>query len=187
MADTTGGPAFLCTRGQCGEVATRKQGNQWLCSKHYRFGQMRSVAKRRGMHAPGDDALERLVRADMACVDCGRQMNWLAADGQATVASLQHYRDGSCGLVCRSCNTRHAYMPGDSFREMPKDRKWCPRCATAKPFSEFSADNGRSGPMKLKSWCKQCSSASHTEWQRKNREHHNTKQREYRASRRVAG
>jgi hypothetical protein len=65
---------------------------------------------------------------------------------------------------------------------MPKDHKWCPQCEIAKPFTEYAADNGRSGPMKLKSWCKQCSGASHTQWQRNNREHYNAKQRENRAA-----
>jgi hypothetical protein len=176
-----------CVRGLCRDPAVRKQGRQWLCAKHYRFGQMRATANRRGLYAPADHLLERLLRPDMDCPDCGRRMNWLAVDGQSSVVSLQHYRDGSCGLVCRSCNTRHAHMPSDTYRDMPKDHKRCPQCAQGKPFSDFATDNGRSGPMKLKSWCKQCSSVSHTEWQRRNREHYNAKQREGRAARRAAG
>lgn len=173
-----------CAR--CIEPAARRQGHQWLCSMHYRFGQMRALANRRGLYAPTDRLLQSALREGNKCADCERHMNWHGEDGQATVASLQHYRDGSFALVCRSCNTRHAFMPGDSYRDMPKDHKWCPQCRVAKPFAAFAKDNGRSGPMKLKSWCKQCASASHTEWQRNNREQYNAKQREGRA-RRAAG
>lgn len=178
-----GGPA--CSR--CGDPAVRKQGHQHLCAKHYRFGQMRVRAKRDGKPVPAHAELHNMRGVDLKCPDCGVPMNWLAADGQSTVASLQHYRDGSMAIVCRSCNTRHAFMPEDSFRSMPAGHKYCPRCEKAKPFEQFSADNGRSGPLKLKSWCKQCSGASHAEWQRNNREHYNAKQRKRRAARRIAG
>ena len=114
-------------------------------------------------------------------------MNLLSRAGERErTASLQHYRDGSMAIVCASCNTRHAFMPGDTYRDMPKDHKWCPRCETAKPFLDYATDNGRSGPMKLKSWCKQCSSAAHTQWQRNNREHYNAMQRTGRAARNAA-
>lgn len=178
-----GGPAFPCSR--CGATAVRKQGRQWLCSRHYRFGQMRARAKRDGKLVPTHEQLEELLHD--TCADCGVVMNLLARKGeQHKTASLQHYRNGTLAIVCLSCNTRHAAMPGDTYRDMPKDHKWCPHCEQAKPFDAFSADNGRSGAMKFKSWCKQCSTASHTEWQRNNREHYNATQREGRAARRTA-
>lgn len=173
--------AFPCSR--CGEASSHKQGHQWLCPKHYRFGQMRSTAKRRGLVVPEHAELEALVPDKMACPECSAQMNWLAKCGQSTVASLQHYRDGTLALVCRSCNTRHAFAPGDSFRDAPKDHKHCPQCQTFKPFTDFSADRGRSGSIKLKSWCRACSHAAHTNWRIRNREHYNAKQREGRARR----
>lgn len=177
-----GGPAF-CSR--CGAIAVRKQGHQWLCARHYRFGQMRCRASRDGKLVPSHEQLEALLQN--ACPDCGVVMTLLSRDGERhKVASLQHYRDGSLAIVCLSCNTRHASMPGDTYRDMPKDHKWCPRCGTAKPFSAFAADNGRTGPMKLKSHCKACSSAEITQWRKDNREHYNTTQREGRA-RRAAG
>lgn len=180
MSKENGGPA-LCS--VCGEVATMKQGHQSLCDKHYRFGQMRVHAKRHGKSVPSRDELEAITPKDLVCPDCSKKMNWRGVDGRSTVASLQHYRDGSYGIVCRSCNTRHAFMHDDTYREMPKDHKQCPQCNLIKPHTEFAADNGRTGPMKLKSWCKSCSSKSHTEWQRNNREHYNDKQREGRANR----
>lgn len=177
------GPAFRC---RCGEQAHKKQGNQLLCARHYRFRLMRSKAKADGKAVPSVSELELMLKDE--CPECGAAMNTITREGeQARTASLQHYRDGSMAIVCLSCNARHAAMPGDSFRDMPKDHKWCPQCEMAKPFSEYSADNGRSGPMKLKSWRKQCSSKSHTEWQRNNRDHYNAKQREGRARRATSG
>lgn len=170
-----------CSR--CGLPAVRKQGHQFLCGKHYRFGQMRALARKRGKLVPSHEELHSMAGSDLCCPDCTGAMNWLAIEGQSSVASLQHYRDGSLAIVCRSCNTRHAFMPGDSYRDSPKDHKHCPKCQATKPFTEFSKDSGRSGPMKLKSSCKSCSSKSHTEWQRNNRDHYNAKQREGRANR----
>lgn len=179
-----GGHAFKCTRDCCGIAAVQKQGNQWLCAKHYRFGQMRANAKRHGKTVPSQTDLDAMLHD--TCPDCGVVMNLLMRDGeQHRTATLQHYRDGTLAIVCLSCNARHASMPGDAYRNMSKDHKRCPQCEIDKPFSAFATDNGRSGPMKLKSWCKQCSSSAHTEWQRNNREHYNAKQREYRAARNV--
>lgn len=174
-------PAFPCAR--CGELASHKQGRQWLCPKHYRFGQMRASAKRRGLRVPAHQELADLVPDGMLCPDCKREMNWLGREGQASVASLQHYRDGTLALVCRSCNTRHAFAPGDSFRDAPKDHKHCPKCRLFKPMGDFAADNGRSGQIKLKSWCRSCSHQAHTQWRIENRDYYNAKQREGRSRR----
>ncbi len=157
--------AFPCSR--CGAPSTIYQGHQHLCSKHYRFGQMKAGSKRHGKSVPTHEQLEGLCVFGMPCGDYSRPMNWLAIDGQSTVVTLQHYRDGTYGLVCRSCNTRHAHMPEDSFRLMPKDNKFCPQCETSKLLSEFVTDSGRGGEMKKKSWCKSCSSKSHANWRAK--------------------
>lgn len=158
-----GGSAFPCSR--CGEAATHKQGNQRLCPKHYRFGQMRATANRRGLAVPSHQHLEQLAARGMQCPDCDALMNWLGRDGQTHVASLQHYRDGTFGLVCQSCNTRHAFAPGDSYRENPPDTKHCPSCKEFKPLSSFSKDNSRKGQMKIKSTCKSCSALAHANWE----------------------
>lgn len=174
-----------CSR--CGEPALRLCGHQWLCAKHYRFGQMRSKAKQDGKTVPSHELLETLASAGMACGDCGVAMNWLAKEGQSTVASLQHYRDGTYGIVCRTCNTRHAFMPGDTYREMPKDHKLCAGCKCIKPLAEFTADNSRSGPMKVKSKCKTCSDLAVNTWKKKNRDQYNQYQQQYRARRKAEG
>ena len=172
---------------KCGLPSTMKQGHQWLCDKHYRFGQMRVGAKRHGKAVPTHTNLEAIAPNDMACRDCGCTMNWRARDGQSTVASLQHYRDGTFGIVCRSCNTRHAFMEGDSYRNMPADSKQCPVCKQIKPATEFTTDRNRSGQLKRKSNCRACADAKTNEWKENNRERYNEYQRQYRAKRKAAG
>ncbi|WP_261437611.1 hypothetical protein [Serratia proteamaculans] len=186
MSKETGGQA-ICGKSGCTERAVRKQGHQDLCAKHYRFGQMRANAKRRGLSVPTHEHLHSLVGDDFRCPDCSRLMNWLSADGMASVASLQHYRDGTFGIVCRSCNTRHAFMPGDSFLSMPDSHKYCPSCKTSKSRDEFYSDLGRSGELKTKSYCKECSDLSIDSWRKNNREKYNEIQRNYRAKRKSEG
>lgn len=187
MSKETGGQVSICGKQGCYEAAVRKQGHQHLCAKHYRFGQMRVNAKRRGLAVPSHEELHSLVNSSLSCPDCSRQMNWLSIDGMSSVASLQHYRDGSFGVVCRSCNTRHAFMPGDTYLAIPDDHKFCPCCQISKLRSEFYCDSGRSGELKTKSHCKECSNKSSEAWRVKNREHYNEKQRQYRARRKAEG
>lgn len=187
MSKETGGSVSICGKQGCDEVSVRKQGHQHLCAKHYRFGQMRVNAKRRGLAVPSHEQLHLLVNSDLACPDCSRQMNWLSGDGMSSVASLQHYRDGSFGIVCRSCNTRHAFMPDDTFLNIPDNHKYCPHCKLSKPRSEFYRDAGRAGELKTKSLCKECSNKSFENWRIKNREKYNARQREYRAKRKLEG
>ena len=186
MSIKDGGTA-ICQKAGCENASVRKQGRQHLCPLHYRFRQMRALAKSRGLYAPADDELQRIVPAAMDCPDCGRKMNWLARDGQLLVATLQHYRDGTLAIVCRSCNTRHAYMPGDSYRDMPKDSKLCPCCMQIKPESEFSKDRSRSGERQIKSKCKTCSDIHGNQWRVGNRGKYNEYQRNYRAARKAEG
>ena len=181
-----GGPAVQrCSC--CLHVSVIKQGNQWLCAKHYRFGQMKANAKRHGKVVPTRAELDSMLTQDFHCPECRRQMNWRSADGKTTVASLQHYRNGRIGIICRSCNTRHAFAPADSFSDVPKDHKYCPRCHVFKSDSEYTKDNGRSGTRRIASWCKPCKDKSATEWKVNNRDQYNQYQREYRAKRKAEG
>lgn len=174
-----------CSR--CDLDSTIKQGNQSLCDKHYRFGQMRATARRHGKEVPSHERLHEMVDDQMLCPDCGIRMNWRSKDGKSTVASLQHYRSGRMAIVCLSCNTRHASMEEDSYCDMPKDHKRCPSCGTTKHRSEFSADNSRSGLIKKKSICKNCSDGKVNQWKERNRDEYNAYQRAYRAKRKAEG
>ena len=185
MSDTNTNGGTVCSA--CGDPATTKQGHQHLCDKHYRFGQMRAKAKAGGKAVPSRHDLALMEGVDLVCPDCGVRMNWRARDGQETVASLQHYRDGSMAIVCLSCNSRHASMDGDSFRAMDASSKQCPCCGRIKPSTEFTADNSRSGSLKRKSKCRACADEATTKWKEKNREQYNAYQRAYRAKRKSEG
>lgn len=145
----------LC--GLCKDIAVCTFNHQWLCQKHYRFRQMRTSSKIRGKSVPTIEELAELTTSqDGRCADCKTPMNWLREDGPSTMATIQHYRNGTIALVCLSCNVRHAFMPDDSFRNVPANHKYCPRCKVVLPFSSFTKDAYRNSKLKLKSFCKSC-------------------------------
>lgn len=181
--------APICGKDGCVEMSVIRQGRQFLCPKHYRFGQMRSVARRDGKYVPSHLELEALLNAQptLGCNDCGRVMNWRSSDGAASVLTLQHYRSGSLAFSCLSCNTRHASMSGDSFCDMPTGHKKCPKCDDIKPSSEFTKDNSRTGDIRRKSFCRSCSDNLVNQWKEANRDQYNAYQRAYRAKRKAEG
>ena|SRR6185295_4705760 len=165
-----------CSR--CEQLSVIKQGHQWLCPKHYRFGQMRANAKRNGKLVPSHEWLESSVPAKMICVHCRRKMNWRSRDGHSTTICLQHNRDGSLALICIACNTRHGTRSRDDFYKIPRSHKWCPDCKKSLPLSSFCTDN--SGRWKnKKSICRKCSTKRHAKWVSKNRAALNEKRRKY--------
>ncbi len=190
MADDTNKSAniigmTICSR--CPSEAIRKQGNQWLCPTHYRFGQMRCVAKRDEKSVPSHEQLVNLLSYldGMKCPHCQRVMNWMQEDGSSTQVTLQHYRSGSMGLICLACNTRHGQMEGDTFNDLPADKKICPGCEVMKPLSDFRNDNLKRWKSK-QSYCRECANKRMREWVEKNREKVNARQREGRRRRKVA-
>lgn len=185
MSKDTGGAYLTCS--VCKDAATIKQGNQNLCDKHYRFGQMRSSAKRNGKAVPTRSQLDQMIGLSLDCPDCGIRMNWRSKDGKATVATLQHYRNGDMGIVCLSCNVRHSSMPGDTYREMDKTNKLCPSCGIIKNLSCFYSDRSREGIAKRKSHCNECSHQHISKWRKEKADEYNAYQRRYRAKRKAEG
>ncbi len=156
----------------CGEPSVMQRGARPLCGLHYRFQQMRATAQRRGKSVPTVAELSELLPKDMRCQDCGSRMNWLVRDGRLTAITLQHYRDGTLGLVCLSCNVKHGLFPDDSYRKIAplfKTRdgeKLCTRCLTPRAVADFHLD--KRAERRLKAWCKQCSAeVSREYWKRK--------------------
>jgi hypothetical protein len=180
----------ICRVPGCGGLGVRRRRNKWVCAKHYRFEHMRRVATRDGKVSPTREHLENILSWDgMTCRDCGVTMHWLKEEGpRAQQLTLQHYRSGSMGFVCLSCNTRHAAMPGDSYCDLPKDHKRCPKCEQIKPLSEFYRDASKAKTefLQLTSWCKPCSSASRERWRKANREHCNRVLRDWKRRQRAA-
>ena len=167
-----------CSR--CSEPSVIRQGNQQLCSMHYRFGQMRGQAKRSGQAVPSHIHLHELHASlkDMCCPHCERKMNWRSVEGKSTVISLQHYRDGSFGLICRACNTRHAKMPGDTFRLVPPTHKNCGQCRKVVPLEAFGLQAGKWLNLAIR--CRDCANSRARKWAKQNRDRVNRNAKESR-------
>jgi len=151
----------------CGDSAIARHGRTRLCVKHHRMEQMQRTAKSDGKYIPSIFELEALVPKEMICQDCGVTMNWVDENNRPENAVLQHYRDGSLGIVCMSCNTKHGMMPGDSYRSLPEGQKLCRGCKTIKPIENFGKRSKESDDYP-KSKCKDCNLAYQREWKQKN-------------------
>ncbi len=139
----------------CGDEDVVKSGRQMRCRRCHRFGQMRRTAGSHGKTVPSYELLESLLALldGMKCPLCKREMNWLSSEGEVSVVSLQHWRDGSFGLICRSCNARHDDMPDDEFARLPAGHKWCPKCKVIKPLADFCLGKNVLG---CRSSCRDC-------------------------------
>jgi hypothetical protein len=153
----------------CGIDAIKKYDWHSLCEKHFRFIQMRKTAKSDKKYTPSIYELEKLVPADMKCVDCNKQMHWIDNDNRSDGAVLQHYRDGTLGITCMACNTKHGMMPGDSYRDVPINHKLCRSCKTTKPLSEFYQRHDSKKPYPMTK-CKDCNKAAQQNWKLANPE-----------------
>lgn len=151
----------------CGIDAISRHQKKNLCAQHYRFIQMQKTAKTDGKYVPSIFEIQSLIPSEMKCQDCGEQMHWIDDENRSKGAVLQHYRNGTLGIVCFSCNTKHGLMPGDSYCDVPVDHKLCRVCKTIKPLAMFSRrkDGKKIYPV---SKCKPCSLLAQKEWRAKN-------------------
>lgn len=138
---------------KCDSPAVRRTWRVNWCAKHYRFSSMRQVAQARKLYAPTFDEMQEMVDSldGMKCPHCERKMNWLLKENAALVITLQHYRNGTIGVLCKSCNSRHAAQPGDEFTEIPLTHKRCHKCSQVLPRTAFGRNRGRT-----RSACKTC-------------------------------
>lgn len=151
----------------CGLDAVKRHNRANMCEKHHRFNQMQRTAKADGKVVPSIFELESLVPDGMLCQDCGVEMHWIDNSNRFSGAVLQHYRDGSLGIVCHSCNVKHGLMPGDMYREVPANHKLCTSCRVIKPLFDFGVrkDSKKIYPL---SKCKECMKSAHKVWRQKN-------------------
>jgi RNase P subunit RPR2 len=170
----------------CGDNAISLHGKKNVCTKHKRFLQMQHTAKTDKKYVPSIYELEKLTPKDMACQDCGSIMHWIDNDNRRLGAVLQHYRNGTLGITCMSCNTKHGLMVGDSYRDVPVGHKFCRACKTIKPLSMFNVrrDNKVEYPM---SKCKPCNLHAHREWRLKNPEKYKASNKKHNDLRKVGG
>jgi len=148
----------------CGDAAIKRHGRSNMCEKHYRFNQMQRTAKTDKKYVPSIYELEKAVPHNMSCSDCQCTMNWIDGDRRSQGAVLQHYRNGSIGISCLSCNTKHGLMVGDSYRELPVGQKLCGGCQIIKPLAMFSVRDGGKGKTYPLSRCKTCATENYRKW-----------------------
>jgi hypothetical protein len=153
----------------CGDSAIKRHGRANRCEKHHRFIQMQKTAQHDGKYVPSIYEIEKLIPSNMKCADCGCLMHWIDDENRSSGAVLQHYRNGLLGIVCLSCNTKHGFMPGDSYRDVPVGHKLCSVCKTIKPLSIFSLRKDGKVPYPLTK-CKPCSHKALVNWRNKNPE-----------------
>jgi hypothetical protein len=153
----------------CGTDAVNVHNRKNVCEKHRRFLQMQHTSKYDKKYIPSIYELEKLVPNNMECQDCGRVMHWIDDENRSSGAVLQHYRNGTLGIVCLSCNTKHGMMPEDSYKDVPPNHKLCTCCKIIKPLSMFNPrrDGKVEYPM---SKCKKCNLQAHKKWRLKNPE-----------------
>jgi hypothetical protein len=168
----------------CGDAAIKRHGRANRCEKHHRFIQMQKTAKQDGKYVPSVYEIEKLVSINMKCVDCGCLMHWIDDDNRSAGAVLQHYRDGTLGIVCLSCNTKHGFLPGDSYRDVPVGNKLCRACKTIKPLFMFGVRKDGKVPYPL-SKCKLCSHEALVRWRNKNPERYKLINKKHNDLRRV--
>jgi hypothetical protein len=153
----------------CGNFSVKRHGRANRCEKHHRFTQMQRTAKQDQKYVPSIFELEKLVPHDMKCQDCGVVMHWIDDENRSSGAVLQHYRDGSLGIVCHACNVKHGNMPGDSYREVPPNHKLCRSCKTIKPLSMFGIRKDGKVPYPTTK-CKSCRHQVLILWRKNNPE-----------------
>lgn len=162
--------------------------NYRLCPKHLRLRYMTALAHTRGLPAPSLEEFNSMFEATngMICPDCGKKMTMFKSDGNAAdTMTLQHYRHKPMGLVCQSCNTRHAFMEGDSFCDLPKGMKRCPGCKQILPFSAFRREPEKVGRfMNRRAVCRPCDNKRNASWIKRNRERYNENRRRMRERKR---
>ena len=151
----------------CGDDAISRHGRKNLCSKHIRFEQMQSTAKNDKKYVPSIYEIEKLVPKDMKCPDCKCSIHWINDENRTQGAVLQHYRNGTLGIVCLACNTKHGMMPGDSYKDIPVGSKLCRTCKTIKPLSMFHKRKDGRIPYPMTK-CKECNLDAHRQWRLNN-------------------
>ncbi len=151
----------------CGDNAISLHGRKNVCEKHKRFLQMQHTAKNDKKYVPSLYEIENLVPKNMLCQDCGDLMHWIDNSNRSKGAVLQHYRDGSLGVICNSCNVKHGLMPGDSYRDVPVGHKLCRSCKTIKPLEMFGKRSANPDDYP-KSSCKECCTQKNKAWRESN-------------------
>lgn len=92
-----------CTHEGVAQIATNMKSLHCLCC--FRARRMIYGARKYNKYYPDFEILRQMLHDNRLCPVCGKIMLWKAGKLKADVATLQHYKDGSIGIMCHSCNT----------------------------------------------------------------------------------
>jgi hypothetical protein len=158
---------LVCSRKGCSEAATVAVGELHYCVPCYRIHLMRRAAKAARKVVPTFGEVLAMVPADMKCPCCQTAMHWHGKAPRTFQVTLQHWRDGSLGLICYRCNTRERNYPDDaSIFNVPHDHKLCPKCRQTKSFEDFGTTTGGYAL----SYCRPCANEQAKKYLAENRE-----------------
>lgn len=147
----------ICGRKDCNNKGVYKNSQySWYCVLCTWINNRRTFSKRRNKYTPPWAELYELVVS--YCPHCNRKMHYERGGNMKLVATLQHYDDGTIGVICHSCNSAHGPAKrGDNWQDVPEGHKWCPKCDTVQEVNGFT-DNPRTRDG-LRSICRACNNA----------------------------
>lgn len=152
----------ICSRRGCNEEAKHKRNKTvTYCDKHFVWSDRKRTSKSRNKTFPSIEEFEtlwkELINNKFHCLVCRKKMiiKSLQKGLKGCVVSLQHWKDGSLGLICTACNTGHGHSKlGDDWKHVPKNFKYCPACDKIKNKENFGKNRSRSNG--LTDECKLC-------------------------------
>jgi len=102
------------------------------------------------------------------CPHCHKPMMLYSEDGKRKgMATIQHYDDGTLGIICFTCNLAHSKSElGDKLFSLQLDQKYCPDCQQIKSRDDFHNQSRFCGRM---TYCKLCQNARNRRIKEKNR------------------
>lgn len=155
---------MICSRKDCDAIGVKRHSKTLVyCARHYRVMKMLDYSRRVYPNwSVSYEEIERLLVKAMAegdCPHCGKMMIFFPENRRRSgMATIQHYDDGTLGIICFTCNLAHSKSElRDKLFLVPKGNKFCPDCQTVKPKSEFHVTHrDLNGHL---TYCKPCQNA----------------------------
>ena len=131
-------PGLKCAYRLCHRIGEYREGSSYYCLRCRRNRQMRTSAKyKSGQHISRetiDKLFDEIESFGFACPVCQKQMV-IGCDIKraGNVVTLQHWEDGSLGLICLSCNCGDGSLKRFKLNRTPKPtsiQTWLPYTST---------------------------------------------------------
>ncbi len=152
-----------CSRQGCERVGEKRHSPTLsYCRRCYRIMKMLTGAHRRypGIVTTWEQIAELWNKAEErgTCPHCLNPMPLYSEDGKRKgMATIQHYDDGTLGIICLTCNLAHSKSPlRDKLFSLQLDQKYCPDCQQVKSRDDFHNQSKWNGRM---TYCKPCQNA----------------------------